>query len=200
MATLALVLYALLLVVAVGLRMLLQVRRTGSTGFKGISGRPGSVDWWGGVLFAFGVGLGAAAPALALFDVLEPIAVLDGTGAHAVGILLAGVGMAGTVTAQLAMGASWRIGVDEAELTELVTEGPFRVVRNPIYAAMLPTILGLALMVPSVLAISGVVALLASLELQTRRVEEPYLLRVHGRAYADYASRVGRFLPGIGRL
>ena len=31
-------------------------------------------------------------------------------------------------------------------------------------------------------------------------VEEPYLLKVHGSAYAEYAARVGRFLPGVGRL
>ena len=38
------------------------------------------------------------------------------------------------------------------------------------------------------------------LELQVRSVEEPYLLRTHGDAYRAYASRVGRFVPGIGRL
>jgi protein-S-isoprenylcysteine O-methyltransferase Ste14 len=33
-----------------------------------------------------------------------------------------------------------------------------------------------------------------------RAVEAPYLLRVHGPAYAAYAARTGRFLPGVGRL
>ena len=36
--------------------------------------------------------------------------------------------------------------------------------------------------------------------MQVRAVEEPHLLATHGRAYADYAARVGRFVPGIGRL
>ena len=31
-------------------------------------------------------------------------------------------------------------------------------------------------------------------------VEEPYLLAMHGAAYAAYAARAGRFVPGIGRL
>ncbi len=30
--------------------------------------------------------------------------------------------------------------------------------------------------------------------------EEAYLLRTHEGAYRDYARRVGRFLPGVGRL
>jgi protein-S-isoprenylcysteine O-methyltransferase Ste14 len=55
-------------------------------------------------------------------------------------------------------------------------------------------------MVPSWVALAGVVALFVALELQVRVVEEPYLRRTHGAAYTDYASRVGRFVPGVGRL
>ena len=62
---------------------------------------------------------------------------------------------------------------------------------------MPPTV---ALMVPSWIALAGVAALFIALELQVRVVEEPYLRRTHGRAYADYASRVGRFVPGVGKL
>ena len=40
------------------------------------------------------------------------------------------------------MGRSWRIGVEEGERTDLVTGGPFAIVRNPIYASMLPAFLG----------------------------------------------------------
>ena len=98
------------------------------------------------------------------------------------------------------MGDSWRIGVDEEERTALVTSGPFAVVRNPIFAAMLPTSLGLALLVPNVVALAGLAALVIALEIQVRLVEEPYLLRAHGDAYSEYAARVGRFVPGLGRL
>ncbi len=113
-------------------------------------------------------------------------------------LALGGIGL--TLYAQLAMGDSWRIGVDPGERTELVTAGPFAVVRNPIFAAMIPTALGLALLVPSAVAIAGFAALVGALELQVRVVEEPYLARVHGDAYGAYAARVGRFAPGIGRL
>jgi protein-S-isoprenylcysteine O-methyltransferase Ste14 len=98
------------------------------------------------------------------------------------------------------MGTSWRIGVDPAERTALVTSGPFALVRNPIFAAMLPTALGLTLLVPSWVAIAGLLGLLVALELQVRVVEEPYLLRAHGEKYAGYAARVGRFVPGMGLL
>jgi protein-S-isoprenylcysteine O-methyltransferase Ste14 len=59
---------------------------------------------------------------------------------------------------------------------------------------------GLALLTPNWIVAAGVATLITALELQVRRVEEPYLLRVHATAYRDYAARTGRFLPGIGRL
>ncbi len=97
------------------------------------------------------------------------------------------------------MGASWRVGVDEAEKTELVTGGPFALVRNPIFSATVPAFAGLALLMPNVAALAGVAALVVALQIQVRLVEEPYLLRAHGERYAEYASRVGRFVPGVGR-
>jgi protein-S-isoprenylcysteine O-methyltransferase Ste14 len=200
MPAVALAAYALYLALAVGLRAAIQLRRTGSSGIKRVSGSPGSPEWLAGVLFLVAIAVGAAAPVLALADVVEPIAALDTTTVHALGIALFAGGLAATLAAQLAMGASWRVGVDHGERTELVTTGPFALVRNPIYAAMLPTSLGLTLMVPSVVAIAGLAALVLALEIQVRIVEEPYLRHVHGSAYADYAARVGRFFPGVGDL
>ncbi len=200
MATLALVFYGVYLALAFGLRMLIQLRRTGSTGYHGLGGRPGSPEWLAGVGFTLALVIGVAAPILTLADVVEPIAALDVTALHALGIALSVLGIGTTLYAQLAMGSSWRIGVDAEERTALVTSGPFALVRNPIFSAMVPTALGLALLVPSWIALAGFIALLLALELQVRVVEEPYLRQVHGRTYADYAARVGRFAPGVGRL
>ena len=200
MAGIALALYAVYGALAFGARVVVHLRRTGTSGLKGLSGRPGSIEWLAGVGFVLALALGVAAPGLAAADLVEPIGALDTTTAHAVGLALFALGLGGTVLAQAAMGASWRIGVDERERTELVTRGPFAVVRNPIYAAMIPAIGGLALLVPSVVALAGWLLLVAALEAQTRLVEEPHLLRTHGREYALYAARVGRFVPRAGRL
>lgn len=200
MSELALASYLFYLALAFGLRSWLQVRRTGRTGFVGIAGRPGSAEWLGGVLFVVAIVLGVAAPAVDLMGAVESIRTLDGAAGHVVGIVLTAVGLIGTLAAQVTMGSSWRIGVDTTERTELVTTGLFSLVRNPIFAAMLPTAVGLALLVPNWLSLAGFVALFAALELQTRIVEEPYLIATHGDSYASYAARVGRFLPGVGRL
>jgi protein-S-isoprenylcysteine O-methyltransferase Ste14 len=200
MAGLALALWALFGIVAVVGRVLLHLRRTGTTGLRGISGTPGSPEWLGGVAFVGAIALGVAGPVLDLADVVDPVGALDGTAAHVAGLALFGLGFAGVLWSQQALGSSWRIGVDETERTTLVTRGPFELVRNPIFTAMTTVWLGLALLVPSVVSLAAVALLVVALELQTRLVEEPYLLHTQGESYAAYAGRVGRFLPGIGRL
>ena len=116
------------------------------------------------------------------------------------GLIVTVVGFLGVLAAQAGMGASWRVGVDATERTELVTTGAFAVVRNPIFTAMLTTLGGLTLLVPTVVTAAAWLCLLVAVELQVRFVEEPYLLRTHRQAYASYAARVGRFVPGLGRL
>ena len=200
MAVLALTLFVLYVALAFGARTVLQLRRTGSTGFKGFRGRPGSAEWLGGMLFVVALGFGFAAPVLDLSGVIKPLGVLDARAIHALGLGLSGLGLTATLLAQGAMGGSWRIGVDQSERTELVTTGSFALVRNPIFSTMISGFLGLALLVPNVVALTGFLALVAAVELQVRLVEEPYLLKTHGECYAGYASRVGRFVPGLGRL
>jgi protein-S-isoprenylcysteine O-methyltransferase Ste14 len=110
------------------------------------------------------------------------------------------VGIAATVYAQLEMGDSWRIGVDEQETTTLVHTGVFGRVRNPIYTAMFTFGLGIALVTPNFVACACFILLVATIELQVRRVEEPYLSRTHGDSYRTYTASVGRFIPGVGLI
>jgi protein-S-isoprenylcysteine O-methyltransferase Ste14 len=193
----ALVLYVVALVVLFGVRSWIQLRRTGSTGFVGISGTPADAGWWGGVLFVAAMVLGLAGPLLAVADVVTAD---PPPAAQLAGLVLALVGFAATLAAQTGMGASWRIGVDPADRTELVTGGVFAHVRNPIFTAMAAAQAGVVLMVPTWVSVLALVALVAAVQLQVRIVEEPYLRAVHGVAYDAYAARAGRFLPGIGRL
>lgn len=197
MTVAALILYVVALVVLFGVRSWIQLRRTGSTGFVGISGTPADAGWWGGVLFAAAMVLGLAGPVLAVADVVTADPPL---GVQVAGLLLALAGFAATLAAQTGMGASWRIGVDPADRTELVTGGVFAHVRNPIFTAMAAAQVGVVLMVPTWISVVALVALAAAVQIQVRAVEEPYLRSVHGGAYAAYAARAGRFLPGIGRL
>lgn len=195
----ALLLFLLYAGLAFGLRTWQHLRRTGSTGFRGVSGRPGSVEWLGGVLFVVALVLAALAPLAEWLGLVAPVlAVPFWLADLAVFVVLAGT--AATLAAQGHMGAAWRIGVRKGERTELVTGGAFALVRNPIFSAMLLTGAGFVALTPNALALAGFVALLAGIELQVRFVEEPHLLRLHGERYRIYARRVGRFVPSFGTL
>jgi protein-S-isoprenylcysteine O-methyltransferase Ste14 len=195
METLALAMYAAWLFAAFGVRTVVQWRRTGDTGWRGVSGRFGSPEWFAGVLFAVAVIVGALGPILVLVGhhpMNEPNFL------QALGTLLALAGIALTIAAQLSMRDSWRIGVDASERTELRTSGMFRWVRNPIFTAMVITASGMLLMVPTLVSVVGLVALIVAVHLQVRVVEEPYLLRTHEENYENYCGMAGRFVPRIG--
>ena len=198
MPVVALVLFAIFAVLGFGWRSWEQRRRTGSTGFRGISGRLGSAEWFAGVGFVIALVTAVTAPVLQLTGVVSPLNFLEASWIQFAGIVLAVVGIAATVYAQVDMGESWRIGVDPHETTTLVRSGVFGWVRNPIFTAMLTFGLGIALVTPNIVAIVGLVLLAASIELQVRVVEEPHLLTVHVDAYRDYLATVGRFVPGVG--
>jgi protein-S-isoprenylcysteine O-methyltransferase Ste14 len=193
----ALILYVVALIVLFGVRSWVQRRRTGHTGFHGISGTPADAGWWGGVLFVAAIVLGLAGPLLAVTDV---VAVQPPVAVQVVGLVMALAGFAATLAAQTGMGTSWRIGVDPGERTDLVTSGVFAHVRNPIFTAMALAQLGVVLMVPTWVSALALVALVAGVQMQVRAVEEPYLRAVHGAAYDAYAARTGRFVPGVGQL
>ena len=181
-------------------RVAIQLRRTGKTGLIGLRRNAGLFDVLSGILFICGMAMGVVSLQLVLQDSLEPIDALDTGALHVIGVVLAALGGTAVFLAQLGMGASWRIGVSDEERTALVTTGWFSVVRNPIYSAMIVGWTGFALLVPTWLAFAAVVVIAAGLELQVRAVEEPYLVRTHGDEFRGYASRVGRFLPGVGRF
>jgi protein-S-isoprenylcysteine O-methyltransferase Ste14 len=200
MPVVALVLFVVFAVLGFGWRSWEQRRRTGSTGFRGISGDLGSTEWFAGVGFVAALVAAVVAPVLQWVEVAYPVGVLHAPWIQALGVVIAVLGIFATVYAQLDMGDSWRIGVDPNETTTLVRTGVFGWVRNPIFTAMITFGFGIALVTPNLVAIAGFLLLVATIELQVRVVEEPYLLTVHGDAYRDYLANVGRFVPGAGRI
>ncbi len=189
-------LYGLL---AIGMRMVVQFRRTGSTGLRGRP-LPAAMELVSGLILVIAAGLSVGGTVLQATHSLGSLAPLDSGLARALGAILASLGIVITVVAQFAMGETWRIGVDPTASTELISDGPFALVRNPIFAAMVAAFAGFALLAPSVATIAAAILVFLGLELQTRLIEEPYMTKRHGELYAAYAARTGRFLPGLGRL
>ncbi|HEV7763023.1 MAG TPA: isoprenylcysteine carboxylmethyltransferase family protein [Acidimicrobiales bacterium] len=200
MSVAAAVLAGIWFLVAFALRIAVQVRRHHDTGVRLDAGPPLSVSWWARWLFTASVVGVAVTPVLVAADALDPLERLDHDAVAWAGVILAVLGIGLTFWAQLAMGASWRIGVDPSEQTVLVTAGPFAVVRNPIFSTMALTALGLTLMAPTGIGLAALALLVTALELQVRGVEEPHLVALHGPAFEAYAARTGRFVPRLTRL
>jgi protein-S-isoprenylcysteine O-methyltransferase Ste14 len=183
------VLDVVFLVVAFGARTLRQLRQTGESGWR--LGRPHSAAEAvaRSSMVASGLLLGAS---LFVGDAG------DGVGA-AVGMALAAGSILLVWVAQVQMGASWRIGVDPQETTELVAAGLYRWIRNPIYTGMVAFAVGQALMVRTPVTWLAAAAMLVGVEVQVRGVEEPYLDRTHGEAFRRLRASSGRFVPLLGR-
>lgn len=178
------------------LRVVRHKRRTGSWGVV-LSVSGSGRERLAGGLFIVALLCVALAPILELRGLAGPLAAIP----HliGVGVLSYTVGTGLTIWSQETMGRDWRMGVDPSERTGLVTEGPFGSVRNPIYSGMLAAVLGIAAVVPNWAAVTGSALLVGALQLQTRWVEEPHLVRAHGESYLAYADRTGRFVPAVGR-
>ncbi|HEY1328992.1 MAG TPA: isoprenylcysteine carboxylmethyltransferase family protein [Casimicrobiaceae bacterium] len=93
------------------------------------------------------------------------------------------------------MGDDWRMDVS-ADHTALITDGPFRRIRHPIYAFSILLIVCSAIVLPTLpmLVIAAVHVVLMHVK---ARNEEAHLAAVHGEAYARYAARTGRFVPRL---
>lgn len=200
MEVLALAMLGAILVLTFFVRVAISIRQTGTTGVIGLRPGAGLVEALSGVLFAGGIVMGALSPFLVLRDELGLIEALEADPIPWIGVVVASIAGLAIFGAQLGMGPSWRIGVSDDQGTDLITSGWFSAVRNPIYTSMIFAWLGFFLMVPTWLGAAAAIAAVIGLEMQVRLVEEPYLRRAHGEEFRAYARRVGRFLPGVGRL
>ena len=76
----------------------------------------------------------------------------------------------------------------------LVTHGPFRLSRNPMYVGLCLGYLGVTVLVDSAWPLLSLPALIAILQLTVIRLEERYLAATFGLAYDEYRRRVRRWL------
>jgi protein-S-isoprenylcysteine O-methyltransferase Ste14 len=78
--------------------------------------------------------------------------------------------------------------------TKLLTEGPYRFSRNPMYAAMALVYIGICLQTGSGLALLLLLPLILIINRFVIAGEEVYLLRTFGTAYQTYCQTVRRWL------
>jgi protein-S-isoprenylcysteine O-methyltransferase Ste14 len=181
----------------------LQFRRHGTSGillFR--SGRPAQTARDALLVVLVALLIAQAAAATVNRHASAPLVAGEGAARYAlqiVGAILLIGGIALLAAAQLNMGASWRIGIKEDEAPGLVTGGLYRFCRHPIYLGLLAALAGYTALLPTRLSLVLLAAAYVGARVQAA-AEEAYLERAYGETFRSYAGRVGRFVPGLGRL
>jgi protein-S-isoprenylcysteine O-methyltransferase Ste14 len=110
-----------------------------------------------------------------------------------IGALLFASGIALAVWARLNLGRNWGMPTSQRADPDLVTSGPYRFVRHPIYSGLLIAMLGTAL-VDNLLGLI-VVAVLVGYFYYCGTVEERNLTATFPKAYPEYRNRTKMLIP-----
>lgn len=112
------------------------------------------------------------------------------------GAALTVAGLLFAIWARVTIGTNWSRSVTIKREHELITSGPYRFVRHPIYTGILTGFLGTAI---ATTQYRGVIAfLLVFLSLWYKlRLEERWMRAQFGPTYNDYARRTYALIPGL---
>jgi protein-S-isoprenylcysteine O-methyltransferase Ste14 len=114
---------------------------------------------------------------------------------QAAGAILLCCGLALAVWARVHLGRNWGMPMTQKDEPELVTSGPYRRVRHPIYSGMLLALLGTALATNIALLLA--VAVLGAYFVYAARVEEQRLLGSFPAAYPSYRADTKMLIPFV---
>lgn len=124
---------------------------------------------------------------------LSPITWMNSSMLIIIGIVLLILALIWVLVAQLQMGDSWRIGIDEKSESALVQHGLFGVSRNPIFLGMLVMLLGLLLILPTAATLTVTALGFVLIHVQVR-LEEAFLTEKYGEDYRKYRAHVRRWI------
>ena len=94
------------------------------------------------------------------------------------------------------LGGNWSQAVTIKEGHELITTGPYAVVRHPIYTGMLAGLLGTAIALSQVRGFMAFVIFFVMFWLKLRK-EEQWMRSQFGETYATYAHQTAALVPYV---
>jgi protein-S-isoprenylcysteine O-methyltransferase Ste14 len=131
---------------------------------------------------------------------LSPIVAMPKVSEYLLAATIAAIGIVSTCicfSAARTLGKQWALVARVVEGHELVTQGPYAHVRNPIYLAMFGMLVATGLTLSRWEALlAGILVFLIGNEIRIRS-EEKLLRETFGPKFDEYASRVPAFLPRL---
>ena len=112
------------------------------------------------------------------------------------GLLLAVSGAALAIFSRAMLGRNWSATIQLKQGHELITSGPYRLVRHPIYTGLLLLFLGNAVMVGDWRGLLAVAIVFVSFW-RKFRLEETWLAGHFGESYRLYQARTKALIPAI---
>ena len=113
-----------------------------------------------------------------------------------IGAAITVAGLLFAVWARVTIGTNWSRSVTIKRGHELITGGPYALVRHPIYTGILTGFLGTAIATTQYRGILAFLLVFFSLWYKLR-LEERWMRDQFGAAYNDYARRTSALIPGI---
>jgi protein-S-isoprenylcysteine O-methyltransferase Ste14 len=110
-----------------------------------------------------------------------------------IGAALVACGLGTAVWARVAMGRNWGMPMSEKEQPELVTSGPYRLIRHPIYSGILLATIGTALAVSLGWLLPA--AVIAAYFGYSATVEERILTEQFPDTYPGYRAQTKMLIP-----
>ena len=117
-------------------------------------------------------------------------------GWFALGAVLVAAGLGFSVAARLWLGGNWSANVTLKKGHELIRNGPYALVRHPIYTGLLLALLGTAVAVGKWRALFGLVLMTGAVA-HKLTIEERFMREQFGEAYARYRAEVAALIPLI---
>ncbi len=114
---------------------------------------------------------------------------------HVVGLILVLSGLGLAVWARRCLGRNWGMPMTQKEEPELVTQGPYRLVRHPIYSGLLLAALGTSLTVSLYWLIALVV--LGAYFIYSAAVEEKIMTASFPTTYPSYRTKTKMLIPFV---
>lgn len=105
-------------------------------------------------------------------------------------------GLLFAVWAREHLGRNWSQAVTIKQGHELITTGPYAVVRHPIYTGMLAGLLGTAIALSQVRGFMAFVIFFVMFWLKLRK-EEQWMRSQFGETYATYAHQTAALVPYV---
>lgn len=111
-----------------------------------------------------------------------------------IGAVVSVLGLGFAIWARVYLGTNWSSSVTIKRDHELITGGPYSLVRHPIYTGLLTGFLGTAIAIGQVRGLVAFAFLFAMLWFKLR-LEERWMRLQFGEVYEQYAQRVPALLP-----